>query len=67
MGDIIISLDTAAKQAQTQKHSVIVELAWLASHGLLHLVGWDHSDNASLIRMLKKQEYLLKLVSIVDG
>ena len=65
LGDIIISLDTAARQAQAQKHSVTVELAWLASHGLLHLLGWDHPDDASLTKMLEKQEYLLKLVSIV--
>ena len=65
LGDIIISLDTAAKQAQKQNHSVKVELAWLASHGLLHLLGWDHPDNASLTKMLKKQEYLLKLVGII--
>ncbi len=65
LGDIIISLDTAARQAQAQKHSVTVELAWLASHGLLHLLSWDHPDDASLIKMLEKQEYLLKLVSIV--
>ena len=65
LGDIIISLDTAARQAQTQKHSVKVELAWLASHGLLHLLGWDHPDEESLIKMLKKQEDLLKLVRII--
>ena len=62
LGDIIISLDTAARQAQTQKHSVIVELAWLASHGLLHLLGWDHPDDESLIKMLKKQENLLQII-----
>ena len=65
LGDIIISLDTAAKQAQTQKHSVMVELAWLASHGLLHLLGWDHPNDESLTKMLEKQENLLKIVGIV--
>jgi len=31
----------------------------LASHGLLHLLGWDHPDAASLERMLARQELLL--------
>lgn len=62
LGDIVISLDTAVKQAQ--KHSLNVELAWLASHGLLHLIGWDHPDEASLAKMLAKQADLLALIGI---
>ncbi len=65
LGDIIISYDTAARQALTQNHSLKVELAWLASHGLLHLLGWDHPDDASLSTMLEKQKNLLQLVGIV--
>jgi probable rRNA maturation factor len=42
LGDIIISIETAKKQAITQQHSLTIELAWLASHGFLHLLGWDH-------------------------
>jgi probable rRNA maturation factor len=59
LGDIIISLDTAMRQAQEQKHSLIVELAWLSSHGLLHLLGWDHPDEESLHQMLAKQQELI--------
>lgn len=64
LGDIIISVDTASKQAIQQKHSLETELAWLTSHGLLHLIGWDHPDEASLQRMLEKQVILLKTLSI---
>ena len=64
LGDIVISLDTAARQAQAQNHSLIIELAWLASHGLLHLLGWDHPDAPSLNRMLDKQSDLVQLVKI---
>ena len=39
LGDIIISVETAARQAQQNNHSLTIELAWLASHGLLHLLG----------------------------
>lgn len=64
LGDIIISLDTAARQAQAQQHSLLIELAYLASHGLLHLLGWDHRDRSSLAAMLEKQENLLKIAGI---
>lgn len=66
LGDIIISLDTANEQAREQQHSLVIELAWLAAHGLLHLLGWDHPDNSSLSKMLQKQANLLKLVEITE-
>jgi probable rRNA maturation factor len=62
LGDIIISLETAARQAQQNNHSLTIELAWLASHGLLHLLGWDHPDDARLEEMLAQQANLLKQV-----
>jgi probable rRNA maturation factor len=64
LGDIIISLDTACRQAISQDRSPIIELAFLASHGLLHLLGWDHPDSESLERMLAKQTNLLQLIGI---
>ncbi|MDJ0688519.1 MAG: rRNA maturation RNase YbeY [Xenococcaceae cyanobacterium MO_188.B32] len=63
LGDLVISLDTANKQAQTQGHSLTTEIAWLAAHGLLHLLGWDHSDEASLEEMLNWQTKLLNSIS----
>jgi probable rRNA maturation factor len=42
LGDIIISLDTAKKQALEQGHSLETEVIVLASHGLTHLLGFDH-------------------------
>ncbi len=42
LGDIFISLDTAARQAQARGHSLAREVALLASHGLTHLAGYDH-------------------------
>lgn len=64
LGDIIVSVDTARKQAIQQGHSLKTELAWLASHGFLHLIGWDHPDEESLQRMLRKQVMLLKTLGI---
>mgnify|MGYP002785140666 CR=1 FL=1 len=64
LGDIIISLDTAQKQADAQGHSLETELAWLGSHGLLHLLGWDHPDEERLIEMLSQQKALLHTVGL---
>ncbi|WP_255092270.1 rRNA maturation RNase YbeY [Synechococcus sp. J7-Johnson] len=59
LGDIVISLETAARQAETAGVSLARELRWLASHGLLHLLGWDHPDDARLEAMLRRQDQLL--------
>ena len=64
LGDIIISLDTANRQARSQNHSLVMELAWLSSHGLLHLLGWDHPDEVSLNRMLERQSQLIQLLRL---
>ncbi len=64
LGDIIISQTTAIRQAQERHHSLSYELCWLAAHGLLHLIGWDHPDDQSLEAMLTQQDHLLKLIGV---
>ncbi|HEY9699879.1 MAG TPA: rRNA maturation RNase YbeY [Trichocoleus sp.] len=64
LGDIVISVETAQRQASQQEHSLPYELGWLAAHGLLHLLGWDHPDDESLIQMLQQQEAMLSLVKL---
>ncbi|MDJ0557299.1 MAG: rRNA maturation RNase YbeY [Microcoleaceae cyanobacterium MO_207.B10] len=64
LGDIIISVETAFRQAKQQGHLLTTELAWLAAHGFLHLLGWDHPDEKSLRQMLKQQLFLLNSVDI---
>ena len=59
LGDIVISLESAARQAAAAGTSLEAELQFLASHGLLHLLGWDHPDEASLATMLSRQEALI--------
>jgi probable rRNA maturation factor len=61
LGDIVISVDTAARQAAEHGHNLEQELLFLASHGLLHLLGWDHPDDASLAAMLARQEQLVNV------
>ena len=59
IGDIFVSLMTAEHQAKEHNHSLATELRWLVSHGLLHLLGWEHSSSQSLKEMVLCQEQLL--------
>ncbi|HEY1586412.1 MAG TPA: rRNA maturation RNase YbeY [Polyangia bacterium] len=46
LGDVIISVETAARQAKAAKHSLGAELFHLAVHGMVHLLGFDHATKA---------------------
>ena len=65
LGDIVISVPTAIRQAKVNNVDLFKELRWLATHGLLHLLGWDHSDEESLNQMLLIQEQLLDIRGIL--
>ena len=65
LGDIVISVETAQRQRHDNGYSLIHELAWLAAHGLLHLLGWDHPDDLSLKNMLEKQHSLLEKIHLI--
>ena len=60
LGDIIIAWETAERQAEASGWSLNQELVWLLSHGVLHLLGWDHPDDVSLAAMLERQILLLE-------
>ncbi len=66
LGDIIVSVEKASIQALTHEHSLDEELRWLVSHGLLHLLGWEHSNDKKLKEMLICQEKLLNIRSDAD-
>jgi probable rRNA maturation factor len=42
LGDVILSVDTARAQARKAGHDLLAELTMLMTHGVLHLLGWDH-------------------------
>ena len=65
LGDIVISVPTAIRQAKDSNVDLFRELRWLASHGLLHLLGWEHGDEKSLSKMLLIQEQLLDIRGIL--
>ncbi|XP_043710766.1 endoribonuclease YBEY, chloroplastic-like isoform X2 [Telopea speciosissima] len=61
LGDIVISVETTARQAEERAHTILDEIRILMIHGLLHLLGFDHevSDEAEA-EMEKEEELLLK-------
>ena len=61
LGDVVISIDTALRQAESTGHSVEREVAELLIHGVLHLCGYDHeTDNGQMNRLeLKLRRKLL--------
>lgn len=64
MGDIIISLETAERQAQEYGHSLTREVAYLAAHGMFHLFGYDHDNENDRQVMREKEEKVLAVLDI---
>ena len=59
LGDIVISPIVAAAQALTQGHSTEHEIYILATHGLLHIIGYDHADKVEERIMFELQEKIV--------
>jgi probable rRNA maturation factor len=59
LGDIIISVEKAKEQAADYNHSFERELGFLAVHGFLHLLGYDHMTKEDEKEMFQKQEEIL--------
>ena len=64
LGDIYISLDKAKEQAIEYGHSFKREICFLAVHGFLHLLGYDHMEKADEKIMFGKQEVILNEANI---
>lgn len=60
VGDIFISVDTAAKQAKEKGHSLTKELEILYVHGMLHALGFDHRNDKEEKEMEKWAKKILK-------
>jgi len=63
-GDIIISTDKIMEQAKEYGHSRDRELAYLYTHGILHLLGYDHKSSSTKKIMREKEEKILKEVGL---
>lgn len=59
LGDVIISIDTAAKQAAKRRLPLLIEVTMLLAHGLLHLLGYDHQTDEEEREMSAKTQELL--------
>lgn len=59
LGDIIISLEKAQEQGEEYGHGFTRELAFLTVHGMLHLLGYDHQEEAERQEMRKMEEEIL--------
>jgi probable rRNA maturation factor len=60
LGDIIISIPKAKEQAEEYGHSFMRELGFLAVHGFLHLLGYDHKTEEEEKIMFSKQKDILE-------
>ena len=59
LGDIYISIDKCYSQAEEYGHSKVREICFLATHGILHLLGYDHMEKEDEIVMFGKQDEIL--------
>lgn len=66
LGDVVISMDTARRQAGEAGRDVRYEVRFLLIHGILHLLGYDHIDDGlEKKKMEKKEKEILKRLSMM--
>ena len=66
LGDIIISAETAARQSEEFGHGLERETVYLAVHGLLHLLGYDHMQEEDKAIMRAKEEEALREIKLSE-
>ena len=64
LGDIIVSIEKVKEQAEEYGHSFERELAYLVTHGMLHLLGYDHMIEEEKVQMRKREEEILDILKI---
>ena len=64
LGDIVVSHPRAVAQATEYGHSVERELGYLVTHGLLHILGYDHEHQAQRAQMREREEAALSAVGL---
>jgi probable rRNA maturation factor len=64
LGDIVISLETAQRQAEEYGHGMDREIGFLLVHGMLHLLGYDHEEESKRQVMRQEEEAILAALDI---
>lgn len=64
LGDIVISIETAQRQANDFGHSIEREIAYLTAHSMFHLLGYDHIDDKDKEVMREKEKLVMKRLGI---
>lgn len=64
LGDLVISLERVAAQADEYGHSPLRELSFLTVHGMLHLLGYDHMEEADRREMEEEQRIVMEELGI---
>jgi probable rRNA maturation factor len=67
LGDVIVSVPTAVRQARAAKRDALGEITMLVAHGLLHLLGWDHETAAKDKKMRAETDRLVVAAEAVDS
>jgi probable rRNA maturation factor len=67
LGDIVISLDTAERQARSRKRELLPEVRFLLAHGLLHLIGYDHDTKPHKREMDAMARRLVRAASLATA
>jgi probable rRNA maturation factor len=66
LGDVVLSVETAKRQAQARGATLASELTMLLAHGLLHLLGWDHETPSKDRRMRRETARLTAAAEAVE-
>lgn len=64
LGDVVISLPTATRQARRHDRPIIEEVSFLLAHGLLHLLGYDHGTGPEEREMAVRTDALMQAVRL---
>jgi probable rRNA maturation factor len=66
LGDIVLAADTIAREATMQEKSFTDHARHLVVHGVLHLLGWDHEDDAAAMKMESREIEILAGLDIAN-
>lgn len=67
LGDVVISLEQAKRQAEEFEHTLEREIVYLTVHSVLHLFGYDHMTDEDKREMREKEKIVLKALKIFKG